>query len=436
MVLGSTACKKTIQPRKKVENGLSTVYRSVSGSPGQNMAKLVEMMGGIGKIVGADDVVVIKPNAQWWNQGGPNLSSLKTLVEMITERPGGFRGEVVLAENIHRGARPWENTYSGWVPRFVRNADIADIHNLNELSEHLKRICGEKFSVYHLIDVEDGGKRVSGPAEGNGYVYCDGTAGVPLLSYDNGCQRDDYRAVIMTYPIIRTDRGTLIDFKDGVWEKGAYTGQPLKFINLASLNHHSGYCGATSAIKNYLGVTDISGGHGGHDPHDNGKLTKDYYNFHAFPFNEWKPGPVPGMIGAEIGVFWKTIRRADLNITTAEWVGLASRTDPPVAHTRAVLASTDAVALDYHAFKYVLHPNSRVPVHDPDSPKSPVNQYLRKCVETGGGVFDEGQVSVESYDFRTNRLQRDDELMIRADKEWGGKPKIILKYLALRHFIR
>jgi hypothetical protein len=180
----------------------------------------------------------------------------------------------------------------------------------------------------------------------------------------------------------------------------------------------------------------MSGGHGGRGPHDDGKLTKEYYNFHAFPFNEWKPGPVPGMIGAEIGVFMSKIRKADLNITTAEWVGLASRTDPPVAHTRAVLASTDPVALDYHAFKYVLFPNSRVPVHDPDNSKSPVHQYLRKCEEQGGGVFDEEHVSVESYDFVAKRSQRDDELMIAADKEWGGKPKIILKYLALRHFIR
>jgi hypothetical protein len=436
MVLGSSGCKKTTKPRKKVVEARSTVYRGVNGSPGQNLSKLIQMMGGVSTIFGVEDVVVIKPNAQWWNQGAPNLSALKTFAELVMERPGGFQGEVVLAENIHRGASPGENAYSGWVPRFKRNSDIDGINNLNELAAHLKTKYGDKFSVCHLIDVEDGGRRIFGPSDGTGYVYCDGTDSVPLVSFSNGCRGNDHREVIMTYPIMQTDRGTVIDFKNGIWEKGAYTGQPLKFVNLASLNHHSGYCGATSAIKNYLGVTDMSGGHGGRGPHDDGKLTKEYYNFHAFPFNEWKPGPVPGMIGAEIGVFMSKIRKADLNITTAEWVGLASRTDPPVAHTRAVLASTDPVALDYHAFKYVLFPNSRVPVHDPDNPKSPVHQYLRKCEEQGGGVFDEEHVSVESYDFVAKRSQRDDELMIAADKEWGGKPKIILKYLALRHFIR
>jgi hypothetical protein len=129
------------------------------------------------------------------------------------------------------------------------------------------------------------------------------------------------------------------------------------------LNHHSTYCGATSAVKNYLGVTDLSGGP---DPQDRGKLTDAYYNFHSFPFNKWAPGPAAGMLGAEVGVFMNAIRRADLNITTAEWTGLASRVDPPAARTRAVLASSDPVALDYHAFKYVLYPNSGIKVHNPD----------------------------------------------------------------------
>jgi len=132
----------------------------------------------------------------------------------------------------------------------------------------------------------------------------------------------------MTYPIFTTDRGNVVDFKNGIWEKGAYTEQPLKFINFAVLNHHSTYCGATSAIKNYLGVTDLSGGP---DPAEGGRLDGRYYNFHSFPLNKWSHGPVPGMLGGEIGTFMNTVRKADLNITTAHWTGLASRTDLPTA---------------------------------------------------------------------------------------------------------
>jgi hypothetical protein len=310
------------------------------------------------------------------------------------------------------------------------NADVKNISNMNDLSGYLKKQYAEKFSTCHWIDVEAGNKRVSGPQNGPGYVYCDGTGGVPLLEFENASQGKDRRSVIMTYPIFKTDKGTVVDFKNGIWEKGAYTGQPLKFINFAALNHHSIYCGATSAIKNYLGITDLSGGP---DPNNGGKLTEKYYNFHSFPFDKWAPGPAPGMIGAEVGFFMKAIRKADLNITTADWVGLASRTVPPVARTRAVLASTDPVALDYHAFKYLLYPNSWISVHNPDNVKSPVNQDLSKCAEQGGGVFDEQYVKVKSYDFTARNLQRDEDLVVHAEKQWGSNPKAIMKYMYLRY---
>jgi len=64
------------------------------------------------------------------------------------------------------------------------------------------------------------------------------------------------------------------------------------------------------------------------------------------------------MLGAEVGHFLKTVRRPALNITTAECCGLVDRLGPPVAWTRAVAASTDPVALDFHTAKYVLFANS------------------------------------------------------------------------------
>jgi hypothetical protein len=413
--------------KKSTMNPETTVYRSVNGRPDENLSKVIDLMGGIDSVVGADDVVVIKPNVQWWNQGVPNLSALNNFVEIIMHRPGGFNGEVVIAENVHRGSTPWK--HAGWVSGFSRNSDLDNIHNFNDLCARLKKKYNNKFSICHLIDVDAGNKRVFNPADGSGYVYCDGTGGVPLISMDNGASGDDFREVIMTYPVFKTDKGTVVDFKNGIWEKGEYTDQPLKFVNFAALNHHSTYCGATSAVKNYLGISDLSGGA---DPHKKGKLTDRYYNFHSFPLDKWAPGPTPGMIGAEIGVFMNTIRKADLNITTAEWVGLVSRTELPVAHTRAVLGSTDPVALDYHAARYLLYPNSKISVHNPDDPKSPLHQYLLKCSEKDGGEFDEKHVEVKSFDFGKHRLQDDSELLVVGEKEWGRNPKMILKYMVLR----
>lgn len=429
LAFGSEVFADVPAPHKLTEDPSCTLYRAINGRPAMNLAKVIELMGGIKTIIGGDDVVVIKPNVQWWNQGVPNLSALKAFVDLIMNRPGGFKGEVVLAENCHRGASPWQ--HAGWVTGFERNSDLPQIKNFNDLSIYLKKRYGDRFSTCHWIDVDEGNKRIFDTAEGPGYVYCDGSGGVPLISFDNGARGDDYRAVIMSYPVFKTDKGTVIDFKNGIWEKGTHTEQPLRFINFPALNHHSTYCGATSAIKNYLGISDLSGGA---DPHNGGQLTGNYYNFHSFPFNKWSSGPEPGMLGAEIGVFMNTIRKADLNITTAEWIGLASRTEPPVAHTRAVLACKDSVALDYHATKYLLYPNSRLLIHNPDDEKSPLHQYLAMCAEKGGGIFDEKHVAVKSYDFNTKAFQDDSNLVVIGEKKWGTNIKSLLKYLALRFY--
>jgi hypothetical protein len=140
------------------------------------------------------------------------------------------------------------------------------------------------------------------------------------------------------------------------------------------------------------------------------------------------------MLGAEIAMFMNTIRKADLNITTTEWVGLASRTEPPVVRTRAVLAGKDPVALDYHATKYVLYPNSEMWIHDPDNPESPLHQYLMKCAEQGGGGIDESKVDVKSWDFSTDRFQKDDELVVIGEREWGRDLKTLMKYFYVRYF--
>jgi hypothetical protein len=178
-----------------------------------------------------------------------------------------------------------------------------------------------------------------------------------------------------------------------------------------------------------MGISDLSGGP---DPFNDGMLTKEYYNFHSFPFNKWESGPRPGMMGAEMGEFMKTIRKADLNITTAEYVGLVSRTEPPIAHTQAILASPDPVALDYHAAKYFLYPNSNIWFHNPDDPESPTRDYIKECATRIKGILDERYLEVSSYDFHTNKLQQDDNLIVKADIEWGSHPKSLFKYAYYR----
>lgn len=428
LLLVSCSKRKSQTPRRKpMKEKMAAVFRAVNGSPSANMEKVISMMGGIETLVGTDDIVIIKPNLQWFNQGAPNILAMNTLITLIMEKKTGFKGEVVIAENVHRGPKPWET--GGWSCLFNRNSDIPGISNYNELAARLKERYGNRFSVCHLVDIGKGTKRVYSPSDGPGCVLCDGSGDIPLLSISNGLTGKDRRDVIMSYPILKTDRGTLVDYRYGVWESGSYTRQPVKFINCAALNHHSSYCGMTSSVKNYLGVSDLTGGS---DPFHGGRLTKDYYNFHSFSFNRSAKGPVPGMLGAEVGFFLSTVRKPFLNITTAEYCGLIDRTDLPVAHTRVIAASTDPVALDFHMAKYVLYPNSLVPVHNPENPKSPTYQYLARCARIGGYCFDEGRVDIESFDFSNHSTQSDDKLMVRGETQWGGNFRALLKYTAFR----
>src|SRR4030042_3527066 len=415
---------------KTTKEPLCILYSAVNGSPGKNIEKVIEVMGGISKIIGSDDIVVIKPNVQWWNQGAPNLSALKTFVDLIMERPGGFHGEVVIAENCHRGKTPWTSASSGWAHPFERNSDIQGIRNMNDLCGLLKKRYSQMFSTVHWVDVGAGNRRVFSPSDGDGYVYCDGTGRAPLIKCSNGVNGSGHRETIMTYPVFTTDKGTRIDLRNGIWKKGVYTEQPLRFINFSALNHHSSYSGASSAVKNCLGISDLSGGP---DPHNGGRLTENYYNFHSFPFDKWAHGPEHGMLGKEIGVFMNTVRKPDLNLTTAEWVGLSSRVDPPVAHTRTVLACPDPVALDYHATQYILYPNSKIAIHNSDNRKSPLQQSLIKCAGSGNFLFDEKRVRVVSYDFKTGSFQGDTGLVVHGDKQWGSDIKPLLKYFFLRY---
>jgi len=112
-------------------------------------------------------------------------------------------------------------------------------------------------------------------------------------------------------------------------------------------------------------------------------------------------------------------------------VGLVSRVEPPVVRTRAVLASTDPVALDYHSGKYLLFPNSKLAVHDPDDAISPLRQYLAACAEKSGCVLDESRVDVVSYDIGSKSI-RNDDLVLHVEMDWGRDPKSILKYIYLR----
>ncbi len=398
-----------ITARKKDRSGTpAEVYVAKNGTPQENVAKAVDMMGGVRNFIGINDIVILKPNAQWWNQGRTNLAAMKGFIDLVLEIPG-FNGEIIIAENHHfmddSLTEKEKDNIRGWVHLSEINGDIHGVrHNLNSLIALYRDQGIKNVTKYHW---RDGGPKtdawgngqnggvVSSPAQGDGYIWSD----------------EDYLfeglwgwkswKVKMSYPVFTSEfSGITIDLKEGVYQRDGRGGgrylqnRPIRLINFAVLNDH-GSTGTTSAIKNYMGITDLSCGWWGLDP-------EGYANVHACGSGYYeyaKAGP--------LAYFMKTIRKADLNITTAEWVGWGSRTDTSkAAHMRTILAGTDPVALDYHGAKHYIFPLSRnQEQHDPDFPESTIARFLGLAQKVlGKGAFREEDIKIHEHDFGKRRI--------------------------------
>jgi len=382
------------------DDGFSRIYLAKDASSEDNTREVIRLMGGIEKIIGSKDIVILKPNGQWWNQGMTNTDSMKAFIDLIVKMPG-FEGEIIIAENHHF---PDRNS-RGWTTK-ERNG----LFNYNELVEYFQKQGFSNVTKYHWHDggvshqpswggAEQGGI-VSGPEQGDGYVW----------SSDLEYVAPSGLKTFMNYPVFTSDySGTCIDFKNGAWKDGHYIDRPVKFINFSALNHH-GYTGATASIKNYLGIVDMTCGYRGTEP-------KGYHNFHSVGFSSL-PGKLKAIfglfgwkdengenIGGAVGKFMKTIRIADLNIITAEWVGWGSRTDiNRRSHAKTILASTDPVALDYYASKYVLLPATKendktgkyIKMNDPDIENGRFHNFLSECNKQDVGTLDEEKMKIIS----------------------------------------
>ena len=384
---------------------LSEIYLAKGGTPQKNIETVLKMMGGIDKLIGKKDIVILKPNAQWWNQGRTNLAAMKGFIDLVLNIPS-FKGEIIIAENHHfmdeslpEGEK---DNVRGWTHFSEINGNIDGVkHNLNTLINLYREQGYKNVTKYHWRD--GGPKRdiwgngqnggiVESPAQEDGYVWTD-------IDYTfSGFFGLKKWKVKMTYPIFTSKYSKItIDLKNSAYKRDGKGGgyylpdKPVKFINFAVLNTHGDDTGITSSVKNYMGITDLSCGSWGLEP-------EGYVNVHQcggkyYPYA--KAGP--------LAYFMKTIRKADLNIVTAEWVGWGSRTKPTKAtRMHSILASRDSIALDYYGAKYLVYPLSRNrEYHDPDNPKSFVRKFLDLALETlGEGTLDEKKMKIHQYDFK------------------------------------
>src|SRR5690242_17555906 len=73
----------------RAATGLSRVYVVKNGADCfQNMAKLWQLLGGPARFINPTDVVVIKANGQWQNQGYTHTGCIKAVIDSILQIPG------------------------------------------------------------------------------------------------------------------------------------------------------------------------------------------------------------------------------------------------------------------------------------------------------------------------------------------------------------
>lgn len=395
-------------------NAKSRVVLARTGSPEGNARALLAAWGGVEGLVGPEDIVVLKVNAQWYAQGMTNTDVLAEVIRAILERPGGFQGEILLADNHHDK----EFEVRGWTTHRPNGR-----WNYNDLVKAFQEAGHANVAKVHWRDAGPnpepwqfpggGGRLVTSPHEGDGYRWW----------LDECHTTPEGNRCAMTWPVFTSPvSGAVIDLKEGVFEKGQASGRPLRLINMSSINHHSRYAGVTASIKNLMGVVDMTCGFHGPEP-------AGYFNTHYIGMRPshatWRwahrqGGPIRRMVhkmlpeekaidfhhtGGALGHWMRTVRRPDLHIVTAEWIGFGSRTKEDLSARPGVsLAAKDPVTLDAVAAREVLMQATRqagvrggvfLAHNDPEHLDRPFPRFLAEAAREIGGRPDPEGAEVE-----------------------------------------
>jgi hypothetical protein len=322
------------------QNGLKFYRTSAPGSSN-----------GANGLIAANDVVLIKVNAQWKYRGCTNSDLVRGVIQRILDHPDGFSGEVVIVENGQgRGSLACDTSsaYGG-------NADVhANAQN-------------ESHSFLWLVDSLFNDSRVSAflldPVRGN-FIGAGEHVSNGYRTFEN-----------ISYPCFTTAGGRRVELREGIWN-GTSHGANLKLINMPVLKHHdTGGSEITGAIKHMYGLVSMSDGQS---------------NFRHY-----------GGLGETCGKMLVSVRTPVLNIMDAIWVSHGALTGYPASATHradTILASQDPVALDYWSAKYVLYPIDSNAQHHPDY--AGINAWLTDArdtiVDRGGFVLTDQGILVRN----------------------------------------
>ncbi|OGS20305.1 MAG: hypothetical protein A2252_11850 [Elusimicrobia bacterium RIFOXYA2_FULL_39_19] len=403
---------------------VSNIYVSKNGTPVTNMQKVIDMAGGIAHFIDYDDIVVLKANGQWRNQGYTHTEAIKAVIDIILNRPGGFGGEIVLSENIHS-----HNTDSSYNPPSTNQNNAWNIESAYRLRNWPAYNWHELIASYsgtnpNVIKAElnnettagaftgDGYPLVTGPSQGKGYV-----ANNYVISNCSGTAAQG-RTVSLAYYILQSSySGKLFNLhkNGGVWTGGAYNSQKIKMIFLPTLNNHGStsedYAGITSAVKCHIGFVRNNG-------------------IHGVGYSQTVSSNIPRAVGEAVGSLITNTLSPTLYITVAEWSGWGDRTSANATQTKTIGLCADPVALDYWMGKNVLYPcHTAYSFLNPENDNN-TRKTLEGCNVMGVGTLNEAEMSVAQYDFNNPLTTRSDiEKKIRQFKDGSASQSDVLSLI-------
>jgi hypothetical protein len=384
-LLGSPAKRKLLAAH--AEGQQHHLYVARNGTPATNVQQAIALAGGIERFIETDDVVVLKPNGQWPRQGYTHTGCLKGLIDAILDRPGGFGGEVIIVEHVHRGPDEslsgdycWNvsagpNRSNNWPD--MSYFELVDFYHGEGFPNVTANPLYDSTQSDDWVPVTDPGSLPAGKQGWVRHTYTAAASG---------------RTVWLAHPILRSSySGKLVDLKNGVWEGGGYNGQQVKLIFLPTLNNHGtygneDYAGPTSALKCHLGIVEFAGASGG-------------VTLHQVGYSVGRADAV----GEAVGHLITQILSPTFYLTCAEYTGYRSRTDITAAHTRIVGLCADPVTLDYWMCKYVMWPCAPSQTFmNPDNDNN-LRKTLTGCHSLGVGTLDESEMVVHQVDLSQRR---------------------------------